>query len=123
MSNVLKARPNLSDEIFRQDISATLTLSGNTNINNVTGFSINDGIKYIPIIYPFRFLYEYFGIVINSQEAKKEKWHKDEEYKETQKARFKQRYDLVNDHDFNQKIKKHIFIKKMKLKNGWNNKD
>jgi hypothetical protein len=36
---------------------------------------------------------------------------------------FKQRYDLVNDHDFNQKIKKHIFIKKMKLKNGWNNKD
>jgi hypothetical protein len=29
------------------------------------------------------------------QEAKKQKWHTDVEYKETQKARFKQRYDLL----------------------------
>jgi hypothetical protein len=29
------------------------------------------------------------------QEAKKQKWHTDEEYKEAQKARFKQRYDLL----------------------------
>jgi hypothetical protein len=36
---------------------------------------------------------------------------------------FKKRYNLVDDHDFNDKIRRHIFIKKMKLKNGWNNKN
>ena len=44
------ARPNLSDEQFKQISGTTLTLSGQTRIANVEGFSISDGSTYIPII-------------------------------------------------------------------------
>lgn len=44
------ARPNLSDEQFKQLNGTTLTLSGQTRIANVSGFSISDGSTYIPII-------------------------------------------------------------------------
>jgi hypothetical protein len=44
------ARPNLSDEQFKQLEGTTLTLSGQTKIENVTGFSISDGSNFIPVI-------------------------------------------------------------------------
>ena len=44
------ARPNLSDEQFKQLNGTTLTLSGQTRIATVTGFSISDGTKNVPII-------------------------------------------------------------------------
>lgn len=45
------ARPNLSDEQFKQLNGTTLTLSGQTQIANPTGFSLSpDGTTFIPII-------------------------------------------------------------------------
>jgi hypothetical protein len=44
------SRPNLSEEQFKQLNGTTLTLSGLTQINSVTGFSISDGTNYVPII-------------------------------------------------------------------------
>jgi hypothetical protein len=45
------ARPDLSNEQFKQLSGSTLTLSGETQISNVSGLSINDGSgNYIPIV-------------------------------------------------------------------------
>ena len=44
------ARPVLDNEQFKQLSGSTLTLSGQTQIAGVDGFSISDGTTYIPII-------------------------------------------------------------------------
>lgn len=44
------ARPILEDNEFKQLPNSVLTLSGQTRIANVTGFSISDGTTYVPII-------------------------------------------------------------------------
>lgn len=44
-------------------------------------------------------------------------------YSEKYVELFKLRYEINEYNEFNQIFKKCIFSKKMKLKNGWNNKD
>jgi len=43
-------RPDLNDIQFKQTTGSTLTLSGDTKINSITGLSINDGNNYVELI-------------------------------------------------------------------------